>query len=48
MKLSNKHKKDFLRFALAGVAAVIIKKIEGAINKKADEHFPDEETPQQN
>lgn len=48
MKLSNKHKKDLLRFLLAGTAAVIIKKIEGAVNKKAEDVFPDEDETQKN
>jgi hypothetical protein len=41
--LSNQQKKDAVRFVVAGLIAVILKKAEKAINAKADEHFgPDE------
>lgn len=41
--LSNSQKRTLIRFVLAGVGAVIIKKIETAANKKADEMYPSED-----
>jgi hypothetical protein len=41
--LSNKHKRDIVRFALGGIAAVLIKNIAEAANKKAESLFPDSE-----
>lgn len=48
VELSNKNKKDLIVFLVAGAAAVLIKKIEKTINKKADEYFPDDEESQDN
>jgi len=48
VELSNKNKKDLIVFVAAGVAAVLLKKIEKAINKKADDYFPDDEESQDN
>jgi hypothetical protein len=47
MTLSNKHKKDIIRFVLAGTAALLIKKFEGLANKKAEEAFPDDKNSSQ-
>lgn len=43
-KLSNQAKKDAVKFLAAGIAALVLSKIEKAINNKADDVFgPDEE-----
>ena len=48
VELSNKNKKDIVIFFAAGIAGLLIKKIEKAINKKADEYFSDDEESQNN
>jgi hypothetical protein len=48
VELSNKNKKDIVVFLAAGAAALLIRKIEKIINKKADEYFPDDEESQDN
>ncbi|QEQ93544.1 hypothetical protein SEA_GIRLPOWER_45 [Streptomyces phage GirlPower] len=43
-KLKPQNKKDIVKFLAAGLAAVLLGKIEKAINKQADDYFgPDEE-----
>lgn len=44
MNLSNKRKKDIVRFIVGGVVALLLSKSEKIINKKADDYFgPDED-----
>ena len=45
MFLCNQQKKDLVKFLAAGIAAVLLGRIEKMINKQADEYFgPDIET----
>lgn len=45
--MNNKRKKDIIKFIVGGAFALILAKIETAINEKADERYPDEETDQE-
>ncbi|WPJ30661.1 hypothetical protein [Streptomyces phage Psst1] len=45
-KLKPQNKKDIVKFLAAGLAAVLLSKIEKAINKQADDYFGPDEEPQ--
>ena len=45
--MNNKRKKDIVKFIVGGIVALALAKAEKFIDKKTDEHFPDEETDQE-